>query len=57
MKNLKAPRGDLPGDGDGAVVVRGAKVDVLQLDHDLADDVVARVPVKAQHDEVERQAL
>ena len=56
MSNLEAPGRDLPGDGDG-LVVAGAQVDRLELDHDLADDVVPRVAVEAQDHEVKGQSL
>ncbi len=38
-------------------MVRSAEVELAQLHHDLADDVVARVAVEAQHDKVQGQAL
>ena len=57
--HLEAARHDFFGDGNGGARVfrRGAEIDVVQLHHHLADDVVTRVAVEAQHDEVECQVL
>ena len=51
---LKASWSDLSSDGHGAMF-RSAHVDLVQLDHNLTDDVIARIAVEAQHHEVEGQ--
>ena len=51
---LETPRGDLSSDWHRAML-RSRHVDLLQLHHDLTDDVIPRVTVKAQHDKVKSQ--
>ncbi len=56
MQYLHAPGRDLPGEGEGGAVGVG-EVDILQLHHHLTHHVVPAVPVKAQHNKVQRQDL
>ena len=56
IQYLHAPGGDLPGEGEGGAV-RVGEVDILQLHHHLTHYVVPAVPVKAQHNKVQRQDL
>ena len=57
--DLEAARHDFLGDWNrgAGVVRRTTEIDVVQLHHDLTDDVVARVAVEAQHDKVQSQPL
>ncbi len=56
IRYLHAPGRDLPGEGEGGAVGVG-EVDILQLHHHLPHHVVPAVPVKAQHNKVQRQNL
>ena len=54
MTYLKASGCDLSSDGHGAML-RSAHVDLLELHHHLADDVIAGVAIETQHHEVKGQ--